>query len=350
MDKYEWLLHYGVLGMKWGVRKDDVSKGRRKTRNKDASDSKKNSSSTPNNKSSNKKWIEADRQSKKPLSEAQKTKNLAEAKNKFRAKVGADPVGLDQESKKGWRPNNKQVAAIIIGAAAVGYLSYVGYKAYKSGAFSEVSKLAGKAIDKDTFNSLVYQSQMKIWKNDDYLHAKAFARPEFTLPKGHVFHRLSTTTERSFRGSTYATSNLMDFNRYVSAFRSELMTDDLKHITFSSLEDIRVPSLSTKLDIFKSTLRSTDKGRTLTDPQIVAEFKKTVGTSYEDATSLKFIENLIKAGYSAMVDDMDAGIVADTPLVIIDPTKFTSKLSIDLTKDAIELADNTLIELLDRVM
>lgn len=315
------LKHYGVKGMKWGVRKDEeTGKGR------DAATAK---------------WKKAHKPKKEP-SPAQVKKNLAANEKKSLAKI----EGSDEKPKKKSFAARHKKALITAGALAglVGYSMYQHAQTIKS-----IKEHRGKAIDPDTFQKHLNHSKFQTWGKNDFIHESSWDRDEFTLPAGHEFHRISQKAETEFRDATYATHSPEDYHRYVAQFRQELV-GDLHHVTFRAEQDIRVPKLSTTLEALKQALVGDKKefDAWYTDERVLAKYQELSGGSWSDSHAKGMFDNLRKKGYGAIVDEMDAGVIGETPLVVFARELVGKKSSEPLTKSDIDFAESSLIELQNR--
>lgn len=327
----DFLSHYGVKGMKWGVRKKYESTGR--------------SSSTKV--SALKAKLKAQ---DKPLTADKKAENLAEAHDQFLKKFEPSTASSssitttkDDAEQKGWRPTKKQVGYALAGAAAVGGILYLNHK---------FKVVPGEPVHPLAFNAKVMKSQQEIWGSHLKVDADSYRQKEFTLPAGHVFKRLSDGPEDSFSFGTYTTSSDADFARYVTAFRHEKGPfAEFHEITFSAKEDIRIPDLKTRLDALKTSINAGQSEKNKwTDKDVHSLYNGLSGSSWDqdDEIVRGFFAELTKRGYSGIIDDMDAGIIGEAPLVIFNPEKFSSKTSKPLSKDQIKSIEKTVTEITNR--
>ena len=328
------LKHFGVKGMRWGVRKK-----------RDSSPSKKSSKKAPEEKPSSAKASSSKERYKKAAREAQKSGTLKQEadallanEQKSKAKHGiSDESGVPQ-GPKGWRPTKKQVAYTALGAAYVGLVIY----GHQSGKIKDL--VPGERCSLNDFKHNVQASKIQSWGLSGYLQDSSFDQQEFTLAAGHTFHRLSTTAEDSFTGATYATHSVEDFNRYVSIFRHEKVTaQQFHHVTFKAEKDIKIPDLATRLDALKKTMRLG-----VDDETVLAQYKSMSGGSWSDSTSKSFFKELAKRGYGAIIDDMDAGVIGESPLVVFDTGSMSKKVASVLTDSQINAAENALTEIRNR--
>lgn len=334
------LFHYGVKGMKWGVRRTDkqLAKANSSEKSSDRSDGK--------SKAELKSAYLAAGKTDKPdkLSKSEQAKSLAENQKKFLEKSGFSEEDIaTPNSEKGWRPTKKQVATVVVGAAAVGLIAYGSYKLDKY-----YNPPPGSLVPANQFKDLAMMSKISSWVGDDYIKPSSYDQKEFTLPVGHTFHRISKFAESDFSMGTYATASTEDFNRYVTAFRGELGSKQkLKHVTFTATEEIKVPDLVTRLDTFRKAYNDVYK-KDIDEAQTLHMYKLNSGGSWNDEIAESFFGALKKQGYSAIIDDMDAGVIGEAPLVMFDTAKFSSKVAVDLTPEAIKAAESNVRELANR--
>jgi len=236
---------------------------------------------------------------------------------------------------------NKKLGDVVGNAYASSLLGEAGVKSFR-----DIDKLAGQPVDPKRFNALVGVSQGKTWMGGSgYLTEHAFARPEFELPAGHTFHRLSTYAEDSFKipPATYATHSLEDFHRYVTNFRHEKGTaPKFHHVTFQSKEVTKVPNLTTVLGELRSVMA--EEGKKPSNKDVMNAYQSMSGGSWGDVRSQNLISKLKKAGYGALVDEMDAGVIGETPLVYFGDSH-TAKTAKPLSKSAIHAMEQQVKEL-----
>lgn len=326
----EALAHHGVKGMHWGVRKDDKGGG-----------SSGGSSDGPAKKGYSGDYKAAHKEKKDPPPK-EAAKNLAANEKKFAAKFDGDG-----EAKPGFLARNKKT--LIKAGAWAGVIGgvYVAGKVWEAKNLESIREHKGQKISPETFAQHVNFSKIKTWGKNDYMKDSSFEREEFSLPAGHEFHRISTRPEDAFKGATYATHSTEDFHRYVSQFRQELGGGELHHVTFSANEEIRVPKLNTVLDSVKEALGATNPYQ-IRDEHALITYQGMSGGSWNDTKAEKMFDSLGRKGYHAIVDEMDAGVIGETPLVIFSPGSMGSKSSTALTNDDISHAESSLIDLENR--
>jgi len=307
--------HHGVKGQKWGVRKDNQSSG---------------SSVSPEN------------IPKVEVSSADQAKNLAENKQKSLAKHGVDTEIPDDDS--GFHITGKQIATVAVGAAFAGALLYGGYKVHKL-----INYPPGDPVNLKDFNTLVASSQISTWGGQGFVQASSFDRPEFTIPAGHTIHRLSTKAETSLSGfGTYSVSDTKDFDRYVSNFRHEKGAGNIfHHVTFNTTEDVKVPNLRTTLDTLKEVMTKEQYGLEPPDGEVIAAYNLLSGGKWKGQRDRELLKALGAKGYGAIVDEMDAGVIGDRPMVFFSDAvgQVSSKV---LSSDEIKAAESNLFELTAR--
>lgn len=335
-EDVSFLEHFGVKGMKWGVINKDETSGSTKSGDDPA--------------------VKAKYMAVKDevLSTKDQAAALVENENKFSAKFEVSDSKKDssidgQPSER--RFTNKQIAKFALGAAFVGLVIYAGYKDQKL-------PPPGEPLNAAEFKKAVQISKMRTWNGQNYIKPSSFSQEEFTLPIGHTFHRISTGVESGFNPATYATHSTEDFNRYVAGFRQEKGSlAQLHHVTFQAKEEIRIPSLTTRLEAMRTVLEEDRKlhpsalGINLgevTEKQVLHTYKQLSGGNWNDSTSKSFFKTLADKGYHAIVDDMDAGVIGESPLVIFRPEAFSSKSTTELTGKAIAQAESSLVEILNR--
>lgn len=311
------LSHYGVKGMRWGVRKEEVS-------------------ATEN--AQTKAYIsETPKPIKPSLSEVEKS--LADQEMAFAKKAG-------------FRITRKQ-ALVGVGAALTAGGAYYAISRSDISPSSAVQKLRGgypkpgTKLSADEFSSLRQKSQLQVSLHNGYLTPKSYLQEEFTLPVGHVFHRISDTAETTFRERTYALHSDADYNRYLSEFsRPGSGFGNLHKVSFTAKTPIRVPSLTQRLDVLKETMSS--DGRVPTDSEVLREYGSLMKTYWSEPRANAYFVNLRKKGFGAIVDDADAGIAGESPLLLLNADNFSAKSSAAVTQKDVEDARGNLTEIRNR--
>lgn len=169
---------------------------------------------------------------------------------------------------------------------------------------------------------------------------KAFDRPEFKIPSGTVFQRLSNhpedSSEYGVAKGAYATFLSNDKKRYGSSieFGSKKYT-----VNFTAKGDVRVPDHQTVLSHLKRIKDQDFPNSPEITPKKLGEiYHVMAGGSWSDPTSRKLFDSLKKSGYSAIVDDMDAGALGDLPVVFFGEANVatsTSRTSVDKSRDSV---------------
>lgn len=145
---------------------------------------------------------------------------------------------------------------------------------------------------------------------------KILDRPEFTIPEGYTFQRLSGAQEDSSQYGTsrpaYSTFLSNDKRMYGASgeFGSKPYT-----VTYTAKGPTRVPSVSKVLETFKQVYEEENPGVTFPDKDIVKFYRNASGSRWDRPEHTKVLESLKKQGYSALVDDMDAGYMGDLPII-----------------------------------
>jgi hypothetical protein len=344
-DVEAFLAHHGVKGMHWGVRKDREDSESHDGKKETTSSSK---AWTPKNEQELKRAYQAVPLAHRTPKEA--AKNFAENQKKFQAKF--EPPS---EAKSGHHLTDRQKKALVIGAgvAAIGGLAALAYYSKKndSGISLPSSRvLPGEHISVSNFEKQVHKSELDFWGSSDFSTRASFERPETTIPAGHVFHRLSRDAEDKFGNATYTSGNLDDFNRYVirqSGFDSKELIGKQYHVTFSAKEPIKIPSLTTAVEILRQSM-SEGRQTEATHQEALKLYNAMSGGSWDISGGNKFVQALKAKGYDGIFDEMDSGVVSDNPLVIFSSDKMSDKVAKELKDSDVVSAAKNLKELTHR--
>lgn len=345
------LTHHGVKGMRWGIRKEEESGGQ-------PSGGKVGPREAANTNSSIKAYMAASKQlDAEPLTSAQVVKNLDQAQAKFDAKFTDGPspsskgkIGQvpehNESLKDKWNNLSSDQKQLIIktgiGVAVIGGLAIAGHRNRKA-----ILALAGKPIENKKFNSHVLQTQLKVWGNGNFCKGDAFTRPAFELPAGHDFYRLTTSTETGFRDATYSLHSMEDTKRYIANFRHEKGPSvKMNLVRFTANEPTKVPNLHTVLGSLKEELGQS--GYKISDKEVLKKYNDLSGGGWNSETARGLISRLKEKGYGALVDEMDAGVIGETPLVFFNNHVANPKEVAPLTEKVIHNAESSLIEINNR--
>jgi hypothetical protein len=316
------LEHHGVKGQKWGVRKaEDSGSGR--------------SGQSDSDIAAKFKAVKDE-----PKTPHQKAKSIIDSQSKFNAQAD-----LEAPPGKGWRPTKKQMAYIAAGAAVAGVLTYAVVKA-KTG--KELPVIPGEPVDTNTWIDLVTRSKQDAWSTG-FLKDSSYDMPDFELPAGHTFQRMSQHAEDGYSRATYMTHNAKDHARYMHEFGMTGNRAKMNLITMESKEPIKVPSLSKRLKAMQEVMTEdlgydTKLGYEAAPSDVKRVYQNMSGGDWNDNRAFRFFDNLGKKGYSAIVDDMDAGIIGDSPLVAFRPEAFKPKVSTPVSEQMFKAAASALRE------
>lgn len=276
----ETLIHFGVKGMKWGIRKD------------------KSTGSSPRSKETT-------------LSEREET----------HAKRNGFTLS----------PNAKKAILITAGSLAVAGVLYGGYRYGKSAGLIggvDLSKISGgDKISADTFNQLKAESLKKV----GYAYSGGAREHQgFVVKAGDTFQRLSSSPERGFSNLTYATSG-KDNARYMAGF----VNDRNYLVNFKATRDVRVASTKDALSAFSDAVAQTT-GKRPSASDVESLYRAESGGGWGGATSKKFFDVLKSKGFNGIIDEMDAGVYGERPMILFGDAfgeKNVSQLSPQKIKD-----------------
>lgn len=307
-DAEAFLAHYGRKGMKWGVVNDDDSF--QKTKNAVQNYFKKKDSKELQVEGQQKKKAQLEKLS----SESSKTKSVLKDND-------SDPPISDV--KTGRLSRNQKIALGVGVTVAVAGLAYYGNQKLAPG--RELKK-KNKLLDDEMLSLFGPNMNPRGPSNQKFFaglaNGKALDRPGFTIPKSVEFQRLAGYAEdgSKYNKGTYASFLSNDKERYSENFGYDLAPVAVK---FNPKDDVRVPSTRTVLKTLKDL--GGDDGSPLTDDQAIKKYTQFSGGDWQKPEYQKLINGLKKQGYSALVDDMDAGYTGDLPIVFFgEPSNLTA--------------------------
>lgn len=322
------LTHHGVKGMHWGIRKKEETGG---------------DSSGSGAKPKSENDFKAAYQPKPDPTPFQGKRNLVANEKKFADKF----EGTGQKVKKFASDHKSTLIKAGVYTAVIGG-AVLANKHWNAKNQESIARLSGQKISNEQFAQHVNYSKMKTWYKDDYLKPEVFDRPEFTLPAGHEFHRISKQAEQGWRGATYAVHSQQDFDRYVAQFRQEKGAGaSLHHVTFRAKEDVHVPDLTTTLTSLKEAMGARNPYE-ISEKKTMDEYQMLSGGSWKGDHASGLFDVLKRKGFGAIVDEMDAGVIGETPLVIFGHNQMGEKSSTPFTNDLITQAESNLVEITNR--
>lgn len=339
------LKHHGIKGQKWGVRKEE---------DPSTFDAAKAVASTN---ADTKAYMSAAAEvSKRPISKQQADKAFAANREKAAAKLA--PSEKEEHSGKSlkdrWNSlSDKQKSAIAYGVMGT---AIVGYGLYSHHQYTSALNNPGALIKPNLYGILLGKSQQATWMGQGFIRDSSFTRQAFELPAGHVFHRISTAAENSFGGHTYATATLDDFNRYAVGFdmsggslRPGGATGELHHIVFKSKSAVKIPALTDVLETMREVMGEEQQAGkdSVSHKAAIEAYNEISGHWWDDPRSKNLIRKLQGKGYGGLIDEMDAGVRADKPLLLFGEN-FSPKVSTPITTKEITTAKKNLREIAER--
>jgi len=386
----DFLLHYGIVGMKWGKRKgskesdtrdqakadkDEARDARRKARsdkimvNANAvqaqiDDVKKNG---PNSKFMKDKYGSA----MGVDTRAADMKILLIHGHSKKALVEAELKGLDASKKHflddadaaaNGRLTSKHKMIIGYGVAAVVVAGVIGGAVISSKmADRKLDAIkAGDKIDYDTYWKKLQKTEMSRVSG---ISKDAFDKMDDTpisVPAGHIFKRVSTDKEEVLREKIFAAYKDEDVTRYKAALPTFWQSWGIGGTTkggyvvsIKAKEDITSPSQKARVkayidlldekvsgkDFFKDSKTQSGKdwledigidikGKGKTSEEIgLATYREfSLRLAQDSAIGGAYYDKIKKAGFNAIIDDNDAGKLSDAPMMIFNTSKSMERL------------------------
>jgi hypothetical protein len=352
----DFIEHHGIKGMRWGVIRNDVQLGNAGGGSKETTPKKAaaGGGSSKTSSASTKQLIDDFYKNKSPeeLKAEGQRKLKAQADDVFphsatgpkkSKKAGDEPEPTADELKSGGMSKNQKIALAAGATVAVGLLAYYGSQKLNQGDGATPPLAVPVPPAKPTKKQLsenhkaqtatLHAEMSAIFGEHDgkglnggpgpfyagLMSKKAMDRPEFTLPKSTMFQRMSNHAETGdgYEKGAYVTFLTNDKNSYSG---SGEFGGAKYNLQFQPTHDIKVPSVSTILKTLKEV--GGPNGEKYNDKQAYAAYHSLSGGTWrKSAGGQKLIDGLKAKGYSAIVDDMDAGYLGDLPLVFFGETK-----------------------------
>lgn len=182
-------------------------------------------------------------------------------------------------------------------------------------------------------------------------------RPEITsenivIKKGTVLNRVSTRADESHTGHAYATFKKKDSLGYMQRSMLFGATYNMKLL---ATEDLIAPSQKQRVDAFvelmktsktfsqsmaqaqaKQQIFGTEKGFQKKYDKLIAagqeakaykDFKVTIG--FNKDLQKQYFDNLKKKGFNLTLDEADAGVLSESPIIVLDRKNSLKLVSVD---------------------
>lgn len=354
----DFLAHYGVKGMRWGVRKEYEPVGRDPGKGDDGESGQPANPSTPPSSGG------GSGSRKKDYTPYKETE--ADRVEQARRKYGPDSMSeLPADSPRGvpgWdrlSDDQKKAALAVGGAAALAGLFYVGYR-YSPSAFNAIARSG--SLDVDEFLRRNKWAALEGFPHD--------GAPAITLPPGSILQRMSSKVETSIRPSGFfAAFDQQDVESYKANIPKlwpqwGIQAEDGYLTQIRANAGVRTPSAKETLDLFKRTivddddtlarfiprealakLSSADRAR-IVDSVARSNFPAFTASwanGYDQNPSVqKFFDAVRKDGYNALIDFNDRGMLASRPVRVIDSGPFEIVANTLVPRSEIDLAQRGL--------
>ena len=331
MNQNEFLKHYGIKGMKWGVRRYQNEDGSLKSAGK-------------------KRYSEPD--SKKTSKNLENTYKKVLSKNSHAAVVDMDAVrkgskeDSDKSSSKGLSKNAKRVligAGIVAAVAGGVYL----YSKYADNGKTIIDSFLGNPTKKavqDELEDSGFHKAIQAWfksKNSPseitLSEYRTMADDDLILSAGQIFHRISDKAETGLRNGGFVSFDPDDVNRYKvmlpAIWRGNGRQADnaLYDITMTAKTAIKSPSKKKRIKVYMDMIQENrdlfDTMRIFTgniasteaNEDFALKTYKAFAANLIDSNNRhnkEYISRLTKMGYNAIIDDNDAGDLSRNPLIV----------------------------------
>lgn len=361
VDEEDYLEHFGVLGMKWGVRKDyDSSDIIRRAAGPEAENISETEMAVVRKFANNGYSPEKMGRMYGPPELSSGSKNKTGSKDSFEPTAKQIAGGKDS-----FELTDKQKEALKTAAkiAAVG-VAYYGLNKYANHKLSEYYLGKDAPANVKDFWKDIQTTKGKFNKGLSKDFVKGLSTEPITLGKGAIVTRISSAAEETIRpGGFYAAIKDEDVERYKAVLPAYWKMWGMSNpdggghvIRLKAKTEIKAPSPRETFDMFTKFVNE--------DPQVRRELKKLHPLSngealarqslpklalawndQSDPMTAKFFARLKDAGYTAVLDINDAGSIGHSPMRFLDSDQFTMGRRSPLSLTQIRRAQETALKL-----
>ena len=327
------LYHYGILGMRWGVRRYQKNDGTLTPAGK------KRYSDDKTNKKIKTAEKEYTGEKLKNAAESYRTKMIKKYMGKDPTKVAFYTNVSDEVIQKEFIRRENVKKAVIAGAAVVG-IAAAGFIAYKMSCKKQLDDL-GSAATSDSVKKV-----LKTAKED----------LDYVIPKDSEIHRMVGSSNfdlnKTIGKRTYVTINDSDRASYGIFLKDWSGTGKRYDVTLKATKDILAPSDAKARKIFDKVWNENPEYKKELEKTLTSAYAKLLKTSpdsYDVKMQVKldmkdpfsagmyaFVKQgrdsemltnaYKKAGYSALVDYFDRGSLGKQPMILFDAASDTVKV------------------------
>lgn len=304
-DIDDFLAHFGVKGMRWGVRKEYKPVGRE-------------SGSKAKDETARQK-AEYDAEAKR-IQKALKANGIDDRRAaQLKAKYGVAP---QEEPTSGLSKNQKIAIGIGVGVG----VAALGYAAYKGGVFDSIKSLPLYETNATAYSKAVDGLSINWHEGVD-------------LKAGSILKRVSTVAEKEVRAdgffACFRDGDVESYKAILPTFwpmwgvGTPVDGGYINH--YKAAAAVRAPSGEKTFEIFKDLIKNTSNFDTAigvynpdignASDEVLKGLFKQFSASWIDGTDqgVKYFFDRIKSeGYNALIDFNDAGTLGKTPLRVID--------------------------------
>ena len=359
LEDLEFLEHFGVLGMHWGIRKDRSGSGRESGKKEPPAGGKPSSINPPKG-PGGRKETEAESQSRQ-----------------MEAKYGKDSMKESKpgpiEKHPGWNgltPAQKKAAIALGGLALVGGAIALNHYLDKG---VTAKKLAAEAADlRQVMEQLTAASKADVATVGGIGLGHHWEKG-IELEAGAILQRMSTVKESTIHPKGfYAAFDQADVERYKAELPNWWKRWGYKETSgyltqIKAGTKVKAPSGKESLEMFKHIIDDDEVLRTmghegrailkmspenravavdglakLRFPNFTANW---IAGQQHDPHVTKYFEEATRRGYNALIDFNDSGQLAKTPLRVIDASPFSIVGNKKVSERAIAVAQNNLTPL-----
>jgi hypothetical protein len=356
------LAHYGVKGMRWGVRKDERGGDREAGSGPALSEKKQKkvddffdeaAKARALAKEMDEQGIDhpemrrlygkaVDRSDRMFAITYMQSKDTAVRQQIEFNEARAQYLEKNAEAIQQGRLTSNQKKALLGGLAAAAVVGYVGYQIHIDNVSAKAE--AGDTIPFSGFRRK-YMESADVYMSKPIKSLDSLNDDDIHVPAGTVFSRLTAYKDEDMDGRLYTTFTDADNNKYRGIYgpslRARTGSKELYISNMTTGEAVRSPSHRKRVEAYIELIREVRPGL---EPHQVESYALAKYNSFarslvtKSSVSDRYFEIIQQKGYNALLDDNDAGQLSDLPMILLQPKKTVANRTFEPLTSEIEKA------------